>query len=121
MKASKKPVREDWHPADIKAALEKAGWTLAALGRAHGRSTSFIHNAFRQRTPAAQAAIAEAIGVKPWDIWPSRYVDEDQPVTRRPYSPPATSRKPVRKDTPADEFRNGNDAAGNLPADAAPR
>lgn len=36
---------EDWHPADIIAALRKRGTTLAALSRQSGLSSSTLANA----------------------------------------------------------------------------
>ena len=49
----KKPAREDWHPADIKAALEKVGHTQTSLAQLHGYGRSFCANAFRQKSPNA--------------------------------------------------------------------
>lgn len=70
----KKTSREDWHPADIKAALDKAGWTLRALAKAHGLSSSTpLSHTFLRSYPANEKRIADAIGVLPQDVWPSRY------------------------------------------------
>ena len=65
---------KDWHPADIKAALEKQGWTMRALAAHHGltSSTSFSR-ALTSSMPANERRIADAIGVPPEAIWPSRY------------------------------------------------
>jgi len=63
----------DWHPADIKAALEKAGWSLRGLSEHHGYYPTALSSALRSRYPKAQGLIAEAIGVDPEVIWPSRY------------------------------------------------
>jgi lambda repressor-like predicted transcriptional regulator len=73
-----KTSREDWHPADIKAALDKAGWTLRSLAAYHG----FTGAASLSRTisgfsyPLNEKRIADAIGVRPQDIWPSRYYSD---------------------------------------------
>lgn len=72
----KKASREDWHPADILAALRKAGWTLAALSAAHGLARSTLTHAFARSYPLAEQRIAEAIGVPPQTIWPSRWNDD---------------------------------------------
>jgi lambda repressor-like predicted transcriptional regulator len=71
---AKKANQEDWHPADIKAALEKKGWTLKALAAYHGLkgSSSFSH-VFERSFPLNEKRIADALGVKPQSIWPSRY------------------------------------------------
>ncbi len=72
----KKASREDWHPADIKAALTKAGWTFAALSAVHDCSRSTLNNALVRSYPAAEQRIADAIGVPVWEIWPSRWNDD---------------------------------------------
>jgi Ner family transcriptional regulator len=71
---TKKTSQEDWHPADIKAALDKKGWTLRSLAAHHGvkGSSSFSHTFWRS-FPKNEKRIADAIGVRPQDIWPSRY------------------------------------------------
>ncbi len=73
--ATKKPALQDWHKADVKAALEKAGWTLRGLARHHGyASISIFKDALSAQTsPKGQRLIAEAIGIPPETIWPSRY------------------------------------------------
>lgn len=70
----KKASREDWHPADIKAALHKRGITLAALAEVHGlNGSSSLSATFARSMPANERRIADALGVEPKDIWPSRY------------------------------------------------
>lgn len=63
----------DWHPADIIASLRKRGTTLAALSRESGLSTSTLRNALVRPWPKGERLIANAIGVPPSAIWPSRY------------------------------------------------
>jgi Ner family transcriptional regulator len=70
----KKPSPTDWHPADIKAALEKAGWTLRALAKHHGiKGSSSLSHTFERSFPLNERRIADAIGVPVQSIWPSRY------------------------------------------------
>lgn len=72
--AAKKTSPEDWHPADIKAALHKKGITLAGLAQAHGMtSSSTLSSTFVRSYPLNEKRIADAIGVHPKVIWPSRY------------------------------------------------
>lgn len=67
-------TEQDWHPADIIAGLRKAGWTLESLGRHHGlKSGATLSKALRSSFPLAESRIAEALGVHPKVIWPSRY------------------------------------------------
>lgn len=72
--------REDWHPADIIAALRKRGTSLAALSRQSGLSPSTLANALSRPWPKGEWLIATALKVHPSEIWPSRYFD---PVTQR--------------------------------------
>ena len=63
----------DWHPADVLAALKKRGVSLAGLSVAHGYHPTAAGKALKQPWPAVEILIAEAIGLPPWRIWPSRY------------------------------------------------
>lgn len=74
-KRSQKPAA-DWHPADVVAAVRKAGWTLRKLSIHHGYSPTALDNALHIRWPKAQRLIAEAIGKQPEQIWPSRYINK---------------------------------------------
>jgi Ner family transcriptional regulator len=77
----KKASLEDWHPADILASVRKAGWTLAALAEHHGLERSTLTHAMSRSYPKAEKRIAEAIGVAPQVIWPSRW---NQDGTQKP-------------------------------------
>ncbi|HEY3982985.1 DNA-binding transcriptional regulator SfsB [Cedecea sp.] len=68
----------DWHPADIIAGLRKKRTSLAALSRQSGLSSSTLANALSRPWPKGELIIAQALGVEPQAIWPSRYHD---PVT----------------------------------------
>ncbi|GKX56640.1 DNA-binding protein [Leminorella grimontii] len=72
--------KEDWHSADIIAALRKRGTTLAALSRQSGLSSSTLANALVRSWPKGEWIIAETLGVHPSEIWPSRYFD---PITHQ--------------------------------------
>ena len=73
----KKPVRQkpadDWHPADIQAALKKKGWTFRALARANGYSDDSGRRVLDVEWVKMEKIVAAAIGVDPATIWPSRY------------------------------------------------
>lgn len=93
----KKASREDWHPADIKAALAKKGWSLNQLGLEHDYTTkSALARAFQGPYPKAERIIAKTLGMKPEDIWPSRY-DADgkpnRPRGRQPMRPPHVKKR----------------------------
>lgn len=89
----KKPAHQDWHRADVKAALDKAGWSMRQLGIQHGYSekSSPFGEVFRKPWPKVERIIAEAIGEKPQTIWPSRYNADGTPNRykgRMPKRPP---------------------------------
>jgi len=74
---AKKPAQKDWHPARVKMELHIRGITLAGLAQAHGlTSSSTLSAALTRSYPANEKRIADAIGVHPKDIWPSRYNDD---------------------------------------------
>ncbi|MBN8930255.1 MAG: helix-turn-helix domain-containing protein [Rhodospirillales bacterium] len=64
---------EDWHPADVLAALKKRGHTLAGLSVANGYHPTAAGKALKRPWPALEQIIADALGLRPIAIWPSRY------------------------------------------------
>jgi Ner family transcriptional regulator len=68
-----KKVPCDWHQAYISAALKAKGTNLSALSEANGYSRNNLRNALYRSYPKAEKIIADAIGVEPEEIWPSRY------------------------------------------------
>lgn len=70
-------MQQDWHPADIIAGLKKRGTSLAALSRQAGLASSTLANALNRRWPKGERLIAEALGVAPEQIWPSRYCNPE--------------------------------------------
>lgn len=65
--------RSDWHPADIVAALRKAGWTVRALAIHYDIAPTGLSRAMRESSPAGERRIAKALNLHPKTIWPSRY------------------------------------------------
>ncbi|TCV99030.1 helix-turn-helix domain-containing protein [Biostraticola tofi] len=65
----------DWHPADIIAALRKRGTSLAAVSRAAGLSSSTLANALTRPWPKGEWLIADALEIHASEIWPGRYID----------------------------------------------
>lgn len=88
--------QQDWHPADIKASLEKKGWSLRRLATAHGFAAAGLHRVLRNRWFNAEKIVAEAIGVSPAIIWPSRYND-DGSARKRIYTVPRA--RPIKFNT----------------------
>lgn len=65
--------KQDWQRADVMAALKKRSISLAALSRANGLNSGTLYNALERPWPRGEQIIAEAIGLQPAQIWPSRY------------------------------------------------
>lgn len=80
---TKKPARSSWHRADIKAALEKRGWSMRRLSLASGYGANSLKLALDRPWPKAEAILAEAIGVPPQRIWPHRYHRDGSPRSGR--------------------------------------
>ena len=77
------PSAPDWHPADVICALTKAGWSLRSLSAYHGYARKSLQVALRKPWPRAERLIAEALGLHPQGIWPSRYRADGSPKSRR--------------------------------------
>jgi Ner family transcriptional regulator len=70
----KNPAQEDWHAADVIAALHKQGKSLASIAREHGlTNSSVLSSAFARSYPLNEKRIADAVGVPVQEIWPSRW------------------------------------------------
>jgi len=70
----------DMHPADIKCALEKAGWSLRQLAIKNNLCPTSIAVTLKRRWPRVERIVADTIGLQPWDIWPSRYDENNNPI-----------------------------------------
>ncbi len=66
-------AESDWHPADVLAALKKRGLTLVKLSTDNGYHPTAAGKALKRPWPALERIIAQAIGLPPQTIWPSRY------------------------------------------------
>lgn len=107
----KKPVPEDWHWADVMAALRKRGWSLRQVGYAEGYADgNTLGEVARRPYPKAEATIARYLGVDhPKVLWPSRYHPNGTP-NRRLGRAPMRGQPPVKATTPA-RGRNPQKAA----------
>ncbi|MGJ0630128.1 helix-turn-helix domain-containing protein [Xenorhabdus bovienii] len=76
-------TQQDWHPADIIAALRKRGTTLAALSRESGLSSSTLANTLSRPWPKGEYIIANRLDIAPSEIWPSRYFDHQGNLLQR--------------------------------------
>ena len=110
----KKPaaLEQDWHWADVLAALKKRGWSLRQIGVDEGyEEGNTLGEAARRPYPKAEAILARYIGVDhPMVIWPSRYDASGKP-NRRIGRAPMRGVKPKAKGTTGAVSRNPQKAA----------
>jgi Ner family transcriptional regulator len=81
--SAKKPACEGWDKYDIIASLWRRGTSLQRLSREHGYCRSAMARALQHPWPRAERIIAEALGVPPQQIWPSRYHPDGRPKSGR--------------------------------------
>lgn len=80
----------DWHPEDVKAAIRKTGLTMTELSLRHGLAENAVRTALRRPWPRVEAIVAAHLGLKPEQIWPSRYPNvthggDHTPAAPRPH------------------------------------
>ena len=80
---SRREIGRDWAWPDVKAALEKAGSSLAQIARESSVDITAITRVKNIHLPKSQKRIADVIGVPPRDIWPSRYQKAAKTRSRR--------------------------------------
>ncbi|QUG76986.1 transcriptional regulator [Erwinia sp. E602] len=68
------PADKDWHRNEIICAIHMTGGSVASLSRAHGLAEGTLANALNRPWPKGELIIANAIGVNPEQIWPSRFL-----------------------------------------------
>jgi lambda repressor-like predicted transcriptional regulator len=79
----KKTSREDWHPADIVAALHKRGYTLRDIAREEGlNDSSTLSKAMVQSYPAGERRLAKYAGVAVQEMFPTRYHADGTKIPR---------------------------------------
>ncbi|MCX9039352.1 helix-turn-helix domain-containing protein [Citrobacter portucalensis] len=63
----------DWHPETIKAEVHKRGFSFRSLSLKNGYSKDSLKSVLRTPCRPYQQIVADALGVDPETIWPSRY------------------------------------------------
>lgn len=77
--ANTKPL-EDWHPADIKAALAKKSYTFARLARENDYVENSPNMVLKKPWAQIEKIISRIIGIPAAEIWPSRYDRRGRPL-----------------------------------------
>jgi Ner family transcriptional regulator len=67
----------------LKFTLSMKDLAIAELARAHTMSTSNLCNAFYIPYPKGEAIIAAALGLQPWELWPSWYGEDHRSDRKR--------------------------------------
>ena len=70
----KEVMSADWHRIDIVAALHKRGVTMRGLSENAGLKPDTLKNALHRSYPKGERIIADALGMEPATIWPSRHL-----------------------------------------------
>jgi Ner family transcriptional regulator len=101
---AKKASQEDWHPADIIAALHKRGYTLREIARLEGlKESTTLSKAMIDSYPAGERRLAKYAGVPVQEMFPTRYHPDGTKIPR------GIRGKRLRvKSTLLDCHRNGN-------------
>ncbi|MFH2504007.1 helix-turn-helix domain-containing protein [Klebsiella indica] len=63
----------DWHPETIKAEIHKLGLSFRVLSVQAGYRPDSLKSVLRTPCRPYQQIVADALGVTPETIWPSRY------------------------------------------------
>ena len=75
----------------IKFQLRVRGTCFADLARIHGLNERAIRNAKQRPYPRVERAIADALGLKPQQLWPERWNANGSPIRQRPNRAEANS------------------------------
>jgi Ner family transcriptional regulator len=95
--------RRNIHPEDARARIRKQGLTLTALAAKSGLHVSAISHCLRRCIPAANLAVAQHLGVRPAELWPS-WFDADggrlrsDPIGARPAPSPSSQKLDLPSD-----------------------
>ncbi|UAN64755.1 helix-turn-helix transcriptional regulator [Serratia sp. JSRIV006] len=65
-------TEQNWHRADILAAIRKQGTTLSELSRQAGLHERTLYNVLERHWSKGEKIVSECIGVPVEEIWPER-------------------------------------------------
>lgn len=70
---SRNEEQMDWHPETIKAEIHKLGLSFRFLSVRAGYKKDSLKSVLRTPCRPYQQIVADALGISPETIWPSRY------------------------------------------------
>ncbi len=98
-----------WHPADIKALIQKRGATLTGLAVEAGASEGACRTAIVRRNEPGETIISRFLGIPAHELWPDRYhADGVRRDLRRERASKSTTAAPSGK---TNEARTRTDGA----------
>jgi Ner family transcriptional regulator len=74
---------QDWHAVDVVAAVRKLNMSLQRLSRVNGLHNSTLGQALYKPYPKSERIIADFLGLKVQQIWPTRYNSDGTPKSGR--------------------------------------
>jgi len=77
-------VPQDVSPERVKEMILATGITLTELSRKYEFCDAAVSIALRKRSPYVQKAIADHLGVRPQELWPTRYDENGSPIRLDP-------------------------------------
>lgn len=77
-------MKIDVPPNEIKELIRAKGVTLCQLSEMAGFSKTAVSVALKVRSPYVQQAVAEFLGMRPQEIWPTRYDANGSPIRLDP-------------------------------------
>ena len=66
---------KDWDSCEVVCAMRKRGTSIRRLSIEAGLHPDTLKAATNRKYRRGEKIIADALGLKPEDIWPSRYID----------------------------------------------
>lgn len=77
-------LAQNWHRADVVAAVHKGGSSLAELARVHGKDESALRVALTHPRKPSNQIIAKFLGRKLHEIWPAWFDRRGQLIATKP-------------------------------------
>jgi len=104
--------KQDWHAADVVAAIRKTNNSLQRLSRLNKLASATLGQALYRPYPKCERIISDYLRITPQEIWPSRYNADGTPKSGRGerglgrHHTRLKAHKTSKNDTPAEKTRN---------------
>lgn len=98
--------QQDWHAADVVAAVRKLNMSLQRLSRLNGLHQSTLGQALYKPYPKSERIIAEFLNLNVQQIWPNRYNSDGTAKSGRGERGLGRNKSCSVNDTPVKQSRN---------------